>query len=85
VRYGLESVDVQAAIGFIQNGIFRLEHGQLQNFSALLFAAGETLINCPGRKRPVHAEQLHFFIKLCVIVGGLEFFAFRQPRLQRCA
>src|SRR5207249_5068835 len=46
--------------------------------------AGETLINCPGRKRPVHAEQFHFFIKLCVIVGGLEFFAVRQTRLQSC-
>src|SRR5439155_15277986 len=39
MRHGLERVDVQPAIGFIQNGVFWFEHGQLQNFSALFFAA----------------------------------------------
>ena len=37
VRHGLERIDVEAAVGFIEDGVFRFEHGELQNLGALLF------------------------------------------------
>src|SRR6266705_3552946 len=83
MRHGLERVNVQAAVGLIENGIFRLEHRQMQNLGALLFAAGKTFVDRTRSERTIHPEQLDLFVKLCVIIGGLEFFAFRQTRLHR--
>src|SRR5437773_8927491 len=45
VGNGLERVDVQAAIGLVKHGVFRLEHRQLQDFRALFFSAREALVN----------------------------------------
>src|SRR5947208_15826300 len=83
MRHGLERVNVQAAVGLIENGIFRLEHRQLQNLGTLLFAAGKTLVDRTRSERTIHPEQLDLFIKLCVIVGGLKLLALRQARLHR--
>src|SRR5437764_13601060 len=85
MRNGLERVDVQAAVGLIEDGVLWLEHGHLQNLGALFFAAGESLINRARSKRTIHAEQFHLFVKLGVIIGSLEFLAFGQTRLQRGA
>src|SRR5207247_1864514 len=71
MRHGLERVNVQAAVGLIENGIFRLEHRQLQNLGALLFAAGKTFVDRTRSERTIHPEQLDLFVKLCVIIGGL--------------
>ena len=45
VRDDFERVDVQAGIGFVEDGELRFEHGHLENFVALLFAAGKTFID----------------------------------------
>ena len=41
VGHQFQRIDVEAGIGFIQNGELGLEHRHLQNFHALLLAAGE--------------------------------------------
>src|SRR4029077_19661023 len=81
MRNGLERIDVQAAIGLIQNGIFRLEHRQLQDFRALFFAPGKTFVDRTRRERTIHPEQLHLFVKLRVVIGRFELFTVRQTRL----
>ena len=81
MRNGLERVDVQAAVGFVENGIFRLKHGKLQNFRTFLFAAGEALVDSARSERAIHTQQLHLFVKLRVIIGCLELFPFGETRL----
>src|SRR5437899_12319023 len=81
----LERVDVQAAVGLVQNRIFGLEHGQLQNLRALFFATVKTFIDRTRSERAIHTEQLYLFVKLRVIVSGFEFLALRETRLRRGA
>src|SRR5713101_4840864 len=85
MRDGLEGVDVEAAVGLVHNRVFRLEHGQLQNLHALLFATGKTFIDRTRSERAIHTEQLYLFVKLRVIVSGFEFLALRETRLRRGA
>src|SRR5438552_19035591 len=82
MRNGLERVDVQAAVGLIENGIFWLKHGQLQDFGALFFAAGKALVDRARSERAIHPEQLDLFVKLRVIIGCLELFALVESRLR---
>ena len=39
VGHNLERVDIEPAVGFVQHSVRRREHGKLQDFVALLFAA----------------------------------------------
>src|SRR2546429_2417050 len=83
--HGLERVDVEAAVGFVEYCVFRFEYGELQNLSAFFLTAGKTFVDCARRKRAIHSKQLHFFVKARVILGRLEFFTFGQTRLERGA
>ena len=72
----LERVDIEAAVGFVEDRVFRFEHGQLQNFVPLLFAAGKSFVDRARSERAIHLEQVHFFVKPGVIFGRLELLAF---------
>ena len=78
---GFERVDVEAAISFIEHGIFRLEHGQLQNLGPFLLTAGKAFIDCPRGKGAIHSEKLHFFVKPGIKLGRFELFTLGQTRL----
>ena len=77
----LEGVDIEAAVGLVQNRIFGLEHGKLQNLGALFLDAGKTFVDRTRGERTIHPEQLHLLVKFRVIVSGFEFLALRQTRL----
>src|SRR5262245_53527816 len=47
-------VDVEARIGFVEHGIARLQHEHLENFVALLLAAGKSLVDAAAGERTVH-------------------------------
>src|SRR6266550_8034439 len=85
MRYGLECIDVQAAVSLVEYRIFGLEHCHLQDLGALLFAAGKTFVYRARRERAVHPEQLHLFVKPRVVISRLKFFTFGKARLQCCA
>jgi len=54
-----ECIDVEAGIGLIQNREFGLEHQHLQDFIALLLAAGKSFVHAAGEKRLAHMHELH--------------------------
>ena len=85
VRDDFERVDVEAAVGLVEHGVFRLEHRHLQNFVALLLAAGEAFIHRARGERAIHLEQIHLLVELRVVIGRLEFLALRQTGLDRGA
>ena len=85
VRDDLERIDVEAAVGLIEDGVFRLEHGHLQDLVPLLLAAGETFVDRARGERAIHPEAIHFLVKLGVVIGRLEFLALRQAGLHRRA
>ena len=45
VRDDFQRVDIEAAVGFVEHGVFRIEHCELKNFVPLFFAAGETFVD----------------------------------------
>ena len=58
-RHGAECIDVQAGVGFVENGEFRLQHGQLQDFNPLLFPTREALVQVAAGECLVDAEVFH--------------------------
>src|SRR5205807_4585821 len=52
-------------------------------FRPLLFATGKTFVDRARCERAVHSQQLHLLVKLRVVIGRFEFFAFRQTRRER--
>ncbi len=57
--HGAHRVDVQARVGFVENGELGLEHGELQDFQALLLAAAEAFVEITTGERGVDAQHLH--------------------------
>ncbi|MCY1242958.1 hypothetical protein D9M72_559580 [compost metagenome] len=55
----LQGVDVQAGVGFVQDGELRLEEFQLEDLHALLLAAGEAFVDVALREVRVDAQLLH--------------------------
>src|SRR5437868_7035710 len=80
-----KGVDIQPAVRLIKNGKARFEHRHLQDFAAFLLAAGKSFVDRAGRERSVDVEQIHFLVKLSVVIGGFQFLAFGQARLRRRA
>src|SRR5204863_9571698 len=85
MRDDFERVDIEPAVGFIENRVSRLDHGELENLATLFLATGKPFVDRARRKRAIHPEQFHFFVKLCVIFGGFEVFTLRQTGLHRRA
>ena len=54
----------------------------MQDLAALFLAAGEALVDRTRGESPRHLEEVHFLVKLGVILGGLELLALGQARLQ---
>ena len=54
-----ERVDVEAGVGLVEDGDLGLEDGHLQDFVALLLAAGEALVEVAVAEARVHPEPLH--------------------------
>ena len=55
----LERIDIETRIGFIENGELRLQHQHLQDFVALLLAAGEAFVDAARQKGFAHLHELH--------------------------
>ena len=55
---GLQCVDVEARVGFVEDGELRLQHRHLQDFVALLLAAGEAFVDAALQKLLIHAATL---------------------------
>ena len=70
-----ERVDVEAGVGLVHEGELGLEHGHLENLAALLFAAGETVVDRARGELPVDLQQVHFGVEALVVGGGVEFLA----------
>ena len=45
LSHNAQRVDVEAAVGFVENAQLRLQHSHLENLVALLLAARETLVH----------------------------------------
>src|SRR6266545_3535885 len=58
----LERVDVQAGIGFVEDGQLWLQHGHLKDFVALLLAAGEADVDGALEQIFVEIEQFHLVL-----------------------
>src|SRR6185312_7022299 len=59
LRHDLESIDVEAGVGLVEDREARLQHLELQDLVALLLTTGESLVHaavCEGR---VHPQVLH--------------------------
>ena len=56
-------VGIQPAVGFVENGEFRLQHRQLQNFCPFHFAAGETFVHVAAGEFGIDFQLLHFRAK----------------------
>ena len=56
-----QRVDVEAGVGFVEDGELRLEQFELQHFRALLLTAGEAFVHGTGGELRVHLEPLHGF------------------------
>src|SRR5882762_9884470 len=83
--HDFERVDIQPAVGLVKNSKPRFEHRHLQDFAPLLFAAGKSFIDRAGSERSVDVEQVHFLVKLGVVVGSFQFLTVWQTRLRRRA
>ena len=59
-----DGVDVQAAIGLVQDGERRTEHGELENLGALLLSSGEPLIQIAAGELRIHAQFFHLIADL---------------------
>ena len=59
-----DGVGIETAIGFVENGEFGLQHGELQDFGALHFSAGETIVHIAAGELKIDFELLHFGAKL---------------------
>jgi len=81
----LESVDIETGIGFVENGVFWLQHHELEDLVALLFAAGEAFIDTAAGEAAVHLELVHAGVKLLVKFHGVNVLALGQAGLQRGA
>ncbi len=69
----LQRINVETAIGFIQYGKARVEHGHLQDFIALLLTTGEADINGTLQHIGRHAQFLGFRAHKFLERHGLDF------------
>ena len=58
---GLQGVDIEPGVRFIEYRQRRFEHGHLENFVPLLFSARESFIDRPAEERVIHLQQRHPF------------------------
>ena len=71
--YTYAEVPLQESIlGLVEDGILRLEHHQLEDLAALLFAAGEAFVDEAGGELPVHLEGVHLRVELGIVGLGVE-------------
>ena len=52
-------VGIEPAIGFVEDGELRLQHGQLQDFGPFHFAAGKTFVHIAAGKFGIDFQLLH--------------------------
>ncbi len=77
-----ESVNVQAGVSLIEDGVFGFKHGHLEDFAAFFLTAGEAVVDGAGGEGAVHLEEVHLFVELFVESDGVEFFALGEAGLQ---
>ncbi len=73
----LDRVDVQTAVGFIEDRELGSQHGHLQNLGPLHFAAGKTVVHIAAGEFDIHPQVFHLFSQfLAELTHGDEIFAF---------
>ena len=73
-----EGVDVETRVGFVEDSVFWLQHHELEDFVALLFAAGEAFIDAAASEAAVHFELVHAGVELFVELHGVDVLSLRQ-------
>ena len=73
-----EGVDVETGVGFVEDGVFGLQHHELEDLIALLFAAGEAFIDAAAGEAAVHLELVHAGVERFVELHGVDVLALRQ-------
>src|SRR5437868_3352554 len=58
-----EGVDIEARVGFIHDGNFRLKQGHLQNLGTLLLTTREAIIDRAVDKAVINLEQFHLLLQ----------------------
>src|SRR5262249_1182495 len=61
------------------------ENGHLKDFISFLLATRKSFIHSASCKFSTNVQQIHLLIEQMVEIGCVDFFALRQPRLQRGA
>ena len=54
----LQRIDVEAGIGLVEHGVFRLQDRELEHLEALLFATREAVVDVAAEKGRVHIERI---------------------------
>ena len=60
----LHGVDVEAAVGLVEDRELRPQHGHLQDLGPLHFAAGETVVHVAAGELFVHPQLRHLLLEL---------------------
>ena len=58
-RHRSQGINVEAGVCLVENGEFRLQHGELQDFDTFLFPTRKALVQVAARKCLIDAEVLH--------------------------
>ena len=75
-------VDIEAAIGLVEDGERRAEHGHLEDLGPLLLAAGEPLVQVPPGEFLVDPQLIHLLAQLLAEVAHRDqVFAFLAARV----
>ena len=71
---GLEGVNVEAGVGFVEDAELRFEDGHLEDFIALLFAAGEAFVDAAAEQFFFESEELDLVLDELHEGEGVHFF-----------
>ena len=77
-----EGVDVEAGVGFVEDGVFGFQHHELEDLVAFFLATGEALIHGAPGEGAVHFELVHAGVELLVEGDGVDVFTFGEASFE---
>src|SRR5699024_8976817 len=69
---GLQGVDIEAGVGFVENRQRWLQYQHLQNFITLFFAAGKAFVDTALDHVKTHADVSHLVVNQFHEIGGAD-------------
>ena len=78
-----QGIDVETGVRLIEDGVLRLQHGQLQHFQALFLTARKTVVEVARKKGVVHIERIELGVDELAKLGRRKIV--RPHRLSRRA